>query len=52
MEKAANYTYHIKGSSTLVIVRLLDDLKIEVLNIGDCGYLIMRDGHVIHQSLE
>lgn len=42
MDIAANLTNHILGSSTLVILKLIDN-TLKVANIGDCAYTIIRN---------
>ncbi|CAD8053271.1 unnamed protein product [Paramecium primaurelia] len=51
MQIASELTNHILGSSTLVIMKLIDNV-LKVANIGDCGYTIIRNQEILHQSEE
>ena len=42
MQIASELTNHILGSSTLVILKLIENV-LKVANIGDCGYTIIRN---------
>lgn len=51
MQISSELTNHILGSSTLVIMKLIDNI-LKVANIGDCGYTIIRNQEIFHQSEE
>lgn len=47
------YLFFLLGSSTACIVSLhREERTIYTANLGDSGFLIIRDGEVVHRSLE
>lgn len=51
MHIASELTNQILGSSTLVLMKLIDN-TLKVANIGDCAYTIIRNQEIFHQSEE